>query len=502
MSADKPKIVDKPAIPATRAVVTNMIGWALTLAGLTKLGSVILSLLLVRMIAPDAYGQFGLVNSIFMFAMTFSMQRFMEHSFHVTDKNDLMYREHLGFGILLHVALFVSINLVFALAPLPSNYSEIRKFVMIGSIAILLNIPRIYYSTHLRRVLDWRRIRSLQVISFLLSAAVSLALALGGFGVMALLAQTLVIPIPYLFDLILQRKDLLAVSFRLDPFKRSIRFGLVRTSGGLLAVTRTLVEASLFTKQAGFANYGFYGRAVGLGALGCSWFADQVHGVLYPVLARLAPRSQQSQRAVGLMLRLALWTSAPFAAALIVFNDSAVWTLYGPGWSEVAALLPPVVGVAVVGGTIRALTLIVLITEGAAAVLTIEFGLLVVYVLGVAFSLDSGVLAYAWFLLSGNAAVLLTLLAVLHIRKVITIVDIASATLPVTLLGLLVGLALNSQTLAELDADHSPAALAGGVLVFLVAAIVSIRFVDARGLALACSYFSGGAWLTRVLRLP
>lgn len=501
MRQERPKMADESAIPSPRAVVANVIGWGVTLAGLNRLGSVALSLVLVRLISPEAYGQYGLVNSILMFAMTFSMQRFMEHTFHANGEHDLMYREHLGFGILLHVVLFVCINAFFALAPLQSNYAEIRQFAMIGSISILLNIPRIYYSTHLRRIHDWRRIRILHVISFLLSAAVSLAFALAGFGVMALLAQTLIIPIPYAVDLVFQRKDLVAVSFRFAPLRQSIRFGLVRSSGGLVGVTRTLVEASLFSKQAGFAHYGVYGRALGLSALGCSWFADQIHGVLYPVMARLAPRSQQSQRAAGLLLRLALWTSVPFAAALIVFNDSAVLTLYGPGWSEVAVLLPPALGVTVVGVIIRALGLIVLITEGATAVLTIELGLLVVYVIGVVFALDAGVLAYLWFLLLGNATILLALLVVLLIRKVVTIEDVASATLPMTTLGLLVIFALNSQTLSILDAHHSPASLAGGFVVFAAVAVVSIRLIDAQGLSAACAYLPCGAQLARVLRL-
>jgi hypothetical protein len=202
------------------------------------------------------------------------------------------------------------------------------------------------------------------------------------------------------------------------------------------------------------------------------------------------------------MLRLALWTSAPLAAALIVFNDAAVWALYGSGWGEVAVLLPPVVGVAVVGVTIRALSLIVLITEGATAALSIEVALLVVYVLGLVLALDAGMLAYAWSLLLGNVAVLLVLLAVLLVRKVVTIGDIAAAALPMAMVGLLVVLALNSETLAALDADHSLAALAGGVCVFAAAAAVSIRLTDAPGLASACAYFPGGARLARVLRLP
>src|SRR5690606_5183514 len=124
-----------------------------------KVGSVLLSLVLVRLISAEAYGQFGLVNAVLMFAYTFSLQRFMEHSFHAAGDPTGSYHDHLGFGIILHLAIFAGLNGILLLAALPSNYDAVRDFAHLGSVAILLNVPRIYYSVHLQRLFDWRRIR-------------------------------------------------------------------------------------------------------------------------------------------------------------------------------------------------------------------------------------------------------------------------------------------------------------------------------------------------------
>ena len=76
VQADSPRGASRPAL--TRAAVSGTVGWGIAIAAVHKVGSVLLSLVLVRLISAEAYGQFGLVNAILMFAYTFSMQRFME----------------------------------------------------------------------------------------------------------------------------------------------------------------------------------------------------------------------------------------------------------------------------------------------------------------------------------------------------------------------------------------------------------------------------------------
>ena len=481
--------------------ISNVVGWGVGLAIFQKLGGVLLTLVLVRLISAEAYGQFGLVNAMLMFTFAFSLQRYMEHSFHQAGDAERSYSQHLGFGVLLHLGIFVVLNMLLIILPLPVNYNAIREFAHIGSLAILLNVPRIYYSTHLRRVLDWRRIRTLHLLSFLLAAISSIALALAGFGVFALLVQGLVVPLPYIIDLCLNRRDLLRIKMCFTGYRQALRFGFLRTGSSTLGVGQKLVEASIFTAVAGFASFGVYGRAAGIATLTTAWLADQIHSIVYPVLARISPRGAQAKLASGLVLRLALWTSAPLGIALYVFNDVSVNLLYGPDWAQVAPLLRPALVIAILATTTRGLNLVALTMLGAGAALGVDLALLLVSIAGLLLALDHGALAYAWFLVAGNGAVLGVLTAMLVRYQALALQDLFCAAAPILILALLAGWAMTNPQIITWDSDHSVPVLIIAVIMSGLLALALARLLDPSGLATACRYIPGGARLAHLVGL-
>lgn len=478
-----------------------MVGWGVALALAQKVGGIAVTLVLIRLISPEAFGQYGLVNALLMFAFTLSMQRFMEHSFHCKDEGTGGYGQHLGFGIILHLALFAALNLALVLAPLPANYSEVRTFIHVGSLSLLLNVPRIYYSTHLRRVLDWRRQRSIHLTSIALSAAGSIGLAAFGFGVTALLAQNLLVPIPYVIDLVRQRPDLLRVTFDLSEYGSVLRFGSVRSLSSVVGVGQQLAEASLITAVAGFASFGIYGRANGLSALAAAWLGDQLQSLMYPIVARVDPGGYQARRVAGLVLRLAMWTSAPVAASFFVFNDTVVSVLYGVGWMEVAPLLQPALVVSVLTMTLRGLMLVLLTTQGPGPSLVAEIAQLLLCLVGLVWVLSSGVLAYIWFIATGCAVLVLATLLYLVVARALTLTDVAAGMAPVAILALVAGVVAGMEDVRALDARHSLLALGGAMAVSAIVSLLVVRLVDYRGMATACLYMPGGASIAAVLRL-
>jgi PST family polysaccharide transporter len=476
-------------------------GWGIALSIFNKIGAVVVALVLVRLLSAEAFGQYGLVNALLMFAFTFSMQRFMEHSFHGQDQTEQGYAVHLGFGILLHVAVFTLLNLVLLLAPMPENFAAVRTYAHIGSLSILLNIPRIFYSVHLRRMLDWRRQRTIHLVAFALSATISIGLAASGFGVWALLAQNLAIPIPYIFDLVRQRPDLLRPNFSLASYGNVLRFGGIRSVSGILGVGQSLAEASVFTAVAGFIAFGFYGRAIGIATLASAWLGDQLHNIMYPIIARVEPGTLQAKRAAGLALRLVVWTGTPLAAALFVFNDTVVGLLYGSSWMEVAPLLQAVLFVTMFGTTLRGLALLLLTTEGPAASVILEFAQLLVCLAGLTFALPGGALMYAWFLAAGTGALCAATLIYLVARRTLSLADVAAAILPMSVLAAVAVVAANSSTVHALDASRSLLGLSAALAVTGAIAVGVIRLTDASGLAMACRYLPGGARIASLLRL-
>ncbi|HET7409712.1 MAG TPA: oligosaccharide flippase family protein, partial [Paracoccaceae bacterium] len=364
-----------------------------------------------------------------------------------------------------------------------------------------LNVPRFYYSVHLQRMLDWRRIRTLDLVSFGCAALSALGLAFAGFGVVALLAQLIAVPVPYIIDLVVRRPDLLRVRFRLSGYAATIRFGMIRNATYLGWVGQRLLEASVFTAVAGFAGFGVYGRALGLAGMTAGWLTEQGSTIAYPVLARLPARGGQLPRAAGLVLRLTLCTSAPLAVPVFLFNDTAVRLLYGPAWDEVAPLLRPVLVVAVTGAMTRGLGVVVLVSLGAGAGLALQLAMATVCALGLWLALPVGPLAYAWFLAAGNGAVLVALGAALIATGALRVGDVVAAVTPPLVLAAAATAASASGPVAAWDAAHSVPALAAAIAAALLLAAGAVRLLDPAGLQDALAFAPGGARLARVLGL-
>ncbi|MEL6980532.1 MAG: oligosaccharide flippase family protein [Pseudomonadota bacterium] len=491
---------DDTAPPLRPELVKGTLFWGVALPFLNKAISIATSLVLVRLLAPEIFGQYGLVSAILLFSFTISMDRFMARSFFEEDAR-ARYAAHLSFGALLHIAIFSVLNLTLWLAPLPAPYQEIAPYAHLASLALLLNVPRIFYSSHLQRLLAWRELRSLHLISAVLTSSAAIGLALHGAGVYALVAQNLITPAPYIIALLLRRPDLLRITRSLSGYRETLRFGTLRSVAAMAQSARPLAEATAFTAAKGFAEFGVYGRAIGLGRLTAAWLADQIAVTALPMLARLEPGSDAARRAAGLVVRLALWTSAPLAVAMALFAETATTLLYGPAWAAVIPLVAPALALAVAATLLRGLSLVLLTTAGAGASLALDAALLAAALLALWIALPLGPLIYAWALVAADGAILICALGVLLWRGALGLRDLAATAIPPAALGALGALGAQSETIAALDAAQSPLAMLGAAALCVLIALALARLFDRAGLSEACRLAPGGDRIARLLRL-
>lgn len=448
-----------------RTTARSALIWGTGVSISLQIVQVAISLILVRLLTPQIYGQFGLIQAIVVFTYVFSIQSFLEHALRQKTDNTLQYARHWSFGLILHGCLFVIVNGVAAGFLWIENLAPLAPYLAIGSIGILLNLPRILWSTVLQIELDWRRLRLLKSISVLLSGGVAIGLALSGFGVLALMAHMILVPVPFAADLFISRRGLIAWDFDFKAYASAMRFGITRSASEVLTRGRLLLESVFLSQGQGYAAYGIYGRAIGLGQLSTATFAGPAVTVLYPILSKLERGTQQAREASGLLLRASAWIALPPATLLILEPEAAVLIVFGSGWVEVAAFLPVAALICVGRVGLQALTVIVLTGIGPRIVLYAQLSLLAGYVAGLAPLLLSGeVLAYAKTIAVVYGGVCTGLIALLVGRGVLAL----SAVL---------------RTLAACAASGSLAAVTWWQLVPAISGLDTVwQFVGAAGL--------------------
>ncbi|MFZ5669650.1 MAG: oligosaccharide flippase family protein [Pseudomonadota bacterium] len=495
--------MDDPDLPSpagqkeqTRLIVL----WGAALAAATKVATVLLSLVLARLIAPDMYGQYGAVSTILLFVMSFSMQRFTENVFHKSPTLD-DYHRHLAFGVLLHGALFLIVNLVALAITLDATLSKIAIYLHVGSLSILINVPRLLYTTHLRMRLQWKRIRSLTILSFLLYAPVSVLLAAKGLGVWALLMQNLLVPVPYAVALLVSERRLMGLNFDWRAYRAAFRFGIVRSGGAAVTTAYGALESLIFSLALDFATLGIFTRAKGLSQLATSWLSDQLGAILYPSLAAMASNGDAARRAAGLLLKVNLWTSGAVAVAVAAAPNAAVLALYGEGWTGVAELVRPVLLAAIAGSMITTCSLVLLTRSGPRRAITLDITAVAVNALGLLLVARGGVQVYSVYLGLANLALIAATLVYMVRMALLDSRDVTLALLPPALVCAVTQVVAALPAVVRAEASWPFPALGAAAAASGLALLAFARLLDPRGLATILDLLPGGGMFRRALLL-
>ena len=299
-----------------------------------------LMLALVRLLAPAVYGQFGLVTSILGFLSVFSLRVFVEHTLQIRPGGEVDYQLYFTVSVVLQVILFVVANVAALVLKHVPTYAPVAPLLHVMSPLFLIDIASEFRSRMLEREMAWGRLRTLQAIGFAANAVASLAMAAAGFGVYALLVPVLLFALPAGLDLIFTVRWRPTWKWDAEAFRPALRYGLTRLVSCLVIWTRQLLESSYLVQIAGFTMYGIYGRALGLAAICCLKVPSLLTQALFPVLTRLEPGSDVSNRAGTLVLCSVAWTTFPAAVVFSVLASPVVHTLYGQRWNAAIPFVP------------------------------------------------------------------------------------------------------------------------------------------------------------------
>jgi O-antigen/teichoic acid export membrane protein len=308
-------------------------------------------LVLVRLLAPKSYGEFSLISSVMVFFTVFSFRSFLEHTLQLRPDEPVDYQSHFTAGAAMQFAMCALVNLAaFVLRHLP-KYAEIAPVLHVTSIFFVLDWAGELRVKMLERQLDWKRLRTLQAVGIVANSSVAIAMAKLGLGVYALVLPGMMATLPFIWDLFFRLRWRPLWTWNRTNYRAAWSYGWARIMAGILTTARPVVEGSVIVQFTGFAQLGFMSRAVGLSAFFCQKMPQILTMTLYPVLTRMARKSNAYERANTLVLRLVGWMAIPCAILFSRIARPLVHLVYGSKWDAAIPLLP----YALAGGTTAAL---------------------------------------------------------------------------------------------------------------------------------------------------
>ena len=297
-------------------------------------------LVLVRLLDARAYGEFSLVSSIVGLLTVLSFHSFLEHTLQARPGDTVDYQAHFTFGGFAQLAAVIALNVVAIVLRQFPAYAAVAPVLSVMSIVFVLDWAAELRVKMLERELNWSRLRLLEAAGILVNALTAIALALGGAGVYALLVPGMAALLPFVYDLFFVMRWRPSWTFNWRAFQPAWRYGLTRMASGVTARGQQVLESCVMAGVLGLPGLGVYGRAIGLASFACLKLTSVMTLTLFPMVTRFLPNSREFQRAGGLVLRAAAWTSIPAAAVLGVVAGPLVRILYGTRWLAAVPLLP------------------------------------------------------------------------------------------------------------------------------------------------------------------
>jgi O-antigen/teichoic acid export membrane protein len=388
--------------------------WNTGIVTLISIGQFGLMLVMVRLLSPEVYGQYGMLMAIVGFLYVFSAQSFADYTLQVRLERDVCYQDIFTTSVGVSFVLFVATNIIALGVRVLPDYANIQVPLHWLSIGFLLQPGRAVRIAMLKRALDWKRIRMLHGIGAVLSACICIPLAYGGAGIYALLVPTFVVPLPFLYDIFFRCDWRPTWAWDFQRLKPALKFGVNRQLSGAIVAGRRLLESSMVVQVLGFASFGVYGRAIGLAELICNRILGHAIEALYPSLTKIDVGTARFRRISALVLRTSAWLSVPIAALMAQLAAVIVKLIYGDKWLEVIPLVGWSMALATTGAVYFTLYKLLLAHEQQRQCLWTDVLLVAGTVVSLYFLLPSGLVVYMQGLLVTQIALITIAAFLLH----------------------------------------------------------------------------------------
>ncbi|TPE40009.1 lipopolysaccharide biosynthesis protein [Pontibacter mangrovi] len=303
--------------------------------------SFIIKLVLAKLLFPEQFGLVGMAAVFTSFVQVFNDLGFGAALVQRKDEDLREEHYHTSFwtGVIWSIALYITIALI--VAPLAADFYKepvMRQIIPVMSLGVLASPINLVHRAQLTKSLDFKRLTYISNFSSIFSGILSLILAFSGFGVWALVfnsVATFVVAMPMYFKATKWKPRLI---WENEAFKEIFGFG-VNTMG-------TQVFNNLISKF----DYLIIGKLLSASALGVytlaftltDTFRGQLMSVMNTVMYPIYGKKQDDVKSLALYYLKVVEYNAiiiyPIMMLMMLFASPIIHGFFGEKWVD--AIIP------------------------------------------------------------------------------------------------------------------------------------------------------------------
>lgn len=299
----------------------------------------ILELIIARIVGPDSFGLIAMLAIFMSVSQVFIDGGFSSALIQRQDRSEAdfstVFYINIGISILIYLLLFMSAPLIAAFFEQPILMSITRFY----SINLVINSLVAVNKTKLTIAVDFKTQSKISFLSALLSGLVGVALAFLGWGVWAIVWQTLVCAIVNVVLSFYYVKWVPRASFSSDSFHRLFGFGSKLLVANLISAAYAKIYDVVIGKKFSTTQLGLYSRADKFNQFASSNISGILQRVSFPILSEIQDDDSRLLGAYRKYLQMSALVVFPVIMGLCGIARPLIQILLGQEWMGCVPLL-------------------------------------------------------------------------------------------------------------------------------------------------------------------
>lgn len=326
--------MDRPDIK--RRAISGII-WQTAQKFSNKFVSLAVSILLARLLDPDDFGLVALTSIFLTLATVFSDSGLGVSLVQKKDVDHLDNNTVFFFGLFVSAIIYV---ILFFCAPLIAglyNKQQLVPIVRILGINLLFSSISSVQCSLVSRKLEFKKFFYVSLIATILSGAIGVFMAFSGYGVWALIGQSLTSSVVNVVVLNRMVKWLPKFEFSFDRLKQLYKFGLNYMGASLIGTLFGELKGFLVGLKYSPADLAYYNRGSSIPSFVNGTVSGTISGVLFPTISRVQDDKSAVKTSIRRSMMSTTFLMAPLMFLMIGAAESIILLLYSFKW---AAAIP------------------------------------------------------------------------------------------------------------------------------------------------------------------
>lgn len=299
----------------------------------------LLTIILTRLLLPADYGLVAMLNIFLVLGQVFVDSGFstaLIQKPHVSEKDfSTAFYFNIAIGVVVYVSLFL-------FSPIIADFFHEPKLEAIAQVAflsVLVNSFAVVQRARLTIHLDFKHQAVASLVAVVVSGIWGIYLAYHGFGVWALVYQTLLNNILNVICLWIFARWFPKLFFSISSFQKLFFFGSKLLLAELISNFYSQLYSLVIGKKYSVSDLGYYNRSTSFASWFSSNFSRIISRAVYPIQCQRQNDNEKLKLSFLSYIRLASFMVFPFMLGLCVLAEPLVVCFFTEKWLPAVPLL-------------------------------------------------------------------------------------------------------------------------------------------------------------------